>query len=201
MLKSSSKCKGSKKKKSVLVKKQLAKGDEGARQKRPRKPSSTTKWHLLSIRNRSPPRKLCKNHPALSGRSTPEKRVGGRSGRVSAQRPRKRYARTLSALSLRDPALIERYSIDVEKDTTENPSVMRRSTPKPSPWNCGNMRWLKIIDQLARSSKTLTCKTRAAALLQSPEYNLLSTFQDARSDRQLESVKYVLLGEDLLRKT
>jgi hypothetical protein len=63
------------------------------------------------------------------------------------------------------------------------------------------MRWLKIIDQLARSSKTLTCKTRAAALLQSPEYNLLSTFQDARSDRQLESVKYVLLGEDLLRKT
>ncbi|MGH7816778.1 MAG: tetratricopeptide repeat protein, partial [Candidatus Binatia bacterium] len=43
-------------------------------------------------------------------------------------------------------------------------------------------------------------RQRAAALLQSPQYNLLTPFQDARSERQLQSVKYVLLGENFLRK-
>jgi hypothetical protein len=38
-------------------------------------------------------------------------------------------------------------------------------------------------------------------LVQSPEYNLLGNFQDARNERRVESVKYVLLGEDLLKKS
>ena len=58
----------------------------------------------------------------------------------------------------------------------------------------------KIIERLASSAKTPGAQTRAAALLQSPEYNLLATFQEARSERRAESVKYVLLGEDLLKK-
>jgi len=58
----------------------------------------------------------------------------------------------------------------------------------------------KAIDQMARSAVTPEAKQRAAALLQSPEYNLLTPFQDARTERQLQSVKYVLLGEDFLRK-
>ena len=58
----------------------------------------------------------------------------------------------------------------------------------------------KIIERLASSAKTPDAQKRAAALLQSPEYNLLATFQDARSERRAESVKYVLLGEDLLKK-
>src|SRR6267142_1166829 len=59
----------------------------------------------------------------------------------------------------------------------------------------------RIIDQLARSSKNPDLQKRAAALLGSPEYNLLGTFQDARNERRVESVKYVLLGEDLLKKS
>jgi tetratricopeptide (TPR) repeat protein len=58
----------------------------------------------------------------------------------------------------------------------------------------------KIIERLASSAKTPGAQKRAAALLQSPEYNLLATFQEARSERRVESVKYVLLGEDLLKK-
>ncbi len=58
----------------------------------------------------------------------------------------------------------------------------------------------KIVEHLARSAKTPEVQKRAAALLKSPEYNLLATLQDARSERRAESVKYVLLGEDLLKK-
>jgi hypothetical protein len=58
----------------------------------------------------------------------------------------------------------------------------------------------KALEQMARSSSNPETKKRASALLQSPEYNLLTPFNEARSDRQLQSVKYVLLGEDFLRK-
>ncbi len=58
----------------------------------------------------------------------------------------------------------------------------------------------KAVEQMARSSSNPETKKRAAMLLQSPEYNLLTPFEDARTDRQLQSVKYVLLGEDFLRK-
>src|SRR5206468_4513164 len=58
----------------------------------------------------------------------------------------------------------------------------------------------KAVEQMAKSSVNPEVKQRAAALLQSPHYNLLTPFQDARTDRQLQSAKYVLLGEDFLRK-
>src|SRR5438094_9811159 len=58
----------------------------------------------------------------------------------------------------------------------------------------------KAVEDEARSSATPDAKKRATALLQSPEYNLLATFQDARTERRLQSAKYVLLGEDLLKK-
>ncbi len=57
----------------------------------------------------------------------------------------------------------------------------------------------KAVAQMAQSAVTPEAKKRAAALLQSPEYNLLTPFQDARTDRQLQSVKFVLLGDDFLR--
>lgn len=58
----------------------------------------------------------------------------------------------------------------------------------------------KILQQIASSSNDPHEKSKAQALLQSPEYNLLASFQEARSQRRLDSVKYVLLGEDLLKK-
>lgn len=57
----------------------------------------------------------------------------------------------------------------------------------------------KIIEQLARSAAP-EGRQRAAALLASKDYNLLANFNQARSERRLESIKYVLLGEDLLKK-
>jgi tetratricopeptide (TPR) repeat protein len=109
----------------------------------------------------------------------------------------------LKALTLRDPALIERQSIDVERKhhgrplgdaalDTEAVALELRGQHEAAK---------KIIDQLARSSKNPDLQKRAAALLNSPEYNLLGSFQDARNDRRVESVKYVLLGEDLLKKS
>jgi hypothetical protein len=58
----------------------------------------------------------------------------------------------------------------------------------------------KAVQQVARSAAAPEAKQRATALLQSPEYNLLASFRDAQTDRQVQSVKYVLLGEDLLKK-
>ena len=58
----------------------------------------------------------------------------------------------------------------------------------------------KAVEQNARKATTPLAKERANVLLQSPGYNMLTTFHDARTERQLESVKYVLLGEDFLRK-
>jgi hypothetical protein len=62
---------------------------------------------------------------------------------------------------------------------------MQRWTQKPSPWNYGDStKRPKNVDQLARSSKNPDLQKRAAALLGSPEYNLLGSFQDARNDRR-----------------
>ncbi|MBI4527206.1 MAG: hypothetical protein HY695_25720 [Deltaproteobacteria bacterium] len=58
----------------------------------------------------------------------------------------------------------------------------------------------KILQQLASSSHSLKDQQRAQLLLSSPEYNLLASFQDARSRHRLETVKYVLLGKDFLKK-
>ena len=58
----------------------------------------------------------------------------------------------------------------------------------------------KGVQDVARSSTTREAKKRATALLQSPEYNLMAAFNDARTERRLQSMKYVLLGEDLLKK-
>ncbi|MDH3443329.1 MAG: hypothetical protein OEN50_05340, partial [Deltaproteobacteria bacterium] len=56
------------------------------------------------------------------------------------------------------------------------------------------------VAQIARSPVTPEAAKQARALLQSPEYNLLASFYDAQGQRRLETVKYVLLGENLLRK-
>jgi hypothetical protein len=108
----------------------------------------------------------------------------------------------MSALSLRDPALIERIAIDIEKKYHGKPlgDAAQDSEAVALEIRGQHDAAKKIIDQLARSSKNPDIQQRASALLASPEYNLLGTFQDARSERREESAKYVLLGEDLLKK-
>jgi hypothetical protein len=55
----------------------------------------------------------------------------------------------------------------------------------------------KAVEQPAKPAATPQVKQ---APPQSPEYNLLALLQDARVERQFQAVKYVLLGDDFLRK-
>jgi hypothetical protein len=193
------------KKKSVLVKKQLARGDEALGKGEVERamfyyetasfidPESKTAGNALQKAT-----KLYQEQQEARDKGL----ASGSQGAFSSDQEQD-VAGLLGALSLRDPALIERYSIDVEKKHHGKPLG---DTALDSEAVALEMRGQheaakRIIDQLARSSKNSDLQKRAAALLGSPEYNLLGTFQDARNERRVESVKYVLLGEDLLKKS
>ena len=108
----------------------------------------------------------------------------------------------LWALSLRDQQKIAEQAANLEKKYAGRPLAesARDASSVALEMQGRHDEAKKIIEQLASSAKTPDAQKRAAALLQSPEYNLLATFQEARSERRAESVKYVLLGEDLLKK-
>jgi hypothetical protein len=108
----------------------------------------------------------------------------------------------LQALSLRDSNQIQRLAIDMEKKYKGKPLADAARDAEAVALEMRGWREAakKAVEQMARSANSKQTKQRAAALLQSPEYDLLTPFHDARSERQLQSVKYVLLGEDFLRK-
>lgn len=58
----------------------------------------------------------------------------------------------------------------------------------------------RILADIARSASDPQERRRAETLLGSPEYNRLASLDKARSQHRLQTVKYVLLGEDLLKK-
>ena len=58
----------------------------------------------------------------------------------------------------------------------------------------------KVLGQIARSSNDPQEKKRAEILLGSQEYNLLASFNDARNQHRLETIRYVLLGDDFLKR-
>src|SRR5215472_7742110 len=110
--------------------------------------------------------------------------------------------RLLQALSLRDVHQIERLAVDI--DTKYRGTPLADSARDAEAVSMEMKGWhedaKRAVMQIARSSVNAEAKKRADALLQSPEYNLLDQFKDAQSTRRLESAKYVLLGEDLLKK-
>ena len=110
--------------------------------------------------------------------------------------------RLLEALTLRDSNYLQRVAIDVEKKHQGQPLADAARDAEAVALEMKGWREAakKALEQLAESSSNPETKKRAAALLQSPEYNRLTPFQQARSERQLQSAKYVLLGEDVLRK-
>jgi tetratricopeptide (TPR) repeat protein len=193
------------KKKSVLVKKQLARGEEALGKGEVEKamfyyelasfidPESKTAEKALQKAT-----KLYREQQDARNKGL----ASGPQGSFSSDQEQD-VEGLLNALSLREPALIERYSIDVEKKHHAKPlGDAALDTEAVALEIRGQHEAAKrIIDQLARSSKNPDLQKRAAALLGSPEYNLLGTFQDARNERRVESVKYVLLGEDLLKKS
>jgi hypothetical protein len=108
----------------------------------------------------------------------------------------------LQALTVRDSNQIQRLAIDLEKKYSGKPLADAARDAEAVALEMKGWREAakQAVEQMAKSSARPETKQRAAALLQSPEYNLLTPFHDARSERQLQSVKYVLLGEDFLRK-
>ena len=111
-------------------------------------------------------------------------------------------ARLLQALSLRDTNQIQRVAIDVEKKYSGKrlADAARDAEAVALEIKGWHEAAKKAVDQMAKASSNPETKQRAAALLQSPEYDLLTPFQDARTERQLQTVKYVLMGDDFLRK-
>ncbi len=57
-----------------------------------------------------------------------------------------------------------------------------------------------ILENLAGSSTSARQRKRAKALLENPEYNLFGSLEKARTQYRLQTVKFVLLGEDFLQK-
>jgi len=108
----------------------------------------------------------------------------------------------LEALSLRDANLIQRVAIDTEKKYLGKPlaDAARDAEAVALEMRGWHEAARKAVEQNARKASTPAAKERADVLLQSPGYNRLSAFKDARTERQLESAKYVLFGEDFLRK-
>jgi hypothetical protein len=108
----------------------------------------------------------------------------------------------LYALSLRDGNQVQKIAVELDRKYQGTPlaDAAKDAEAVGLEINGRHEAAKKAVAEILRYSRSNEQKQRAAALLASPEYNLLETFQDARAERQLQSVQYVLLGEDLLRK-
>ena len=108
----------------------------------------------------------------------------------------------LYALALRDPQRIEAQAKTLEQQHQGKPlAALARDARAVALEIKGEHEEAKtLLRQVARASNAPHEKTRAQALLDSPEYNMLASFQQARTQHRLETAKYVLLGEDFLRK-
>lgn len=191
------------KKRRVLVKKQLAKGDEAL----DKGELERALFYYEAASFIDPESKTVEKALQKATQLQQERQAARNNGLQAASQGsfsadhQPDIEQLLSALSLRDPALIERTAIDIEKKYHGKPlgDAAEDSEAVALELRGQHDAAKKILDQLARSSNP-DVRQRATALLGSPEYNLLGTFQDARSERRTESVKYVLLGEDLLKK-
>jgi hypothetical protein len=192
------------KKKSVLIKKHLARGDEAlGKGELERAVFYYEMASFIDPESKSTARALEKATQLYQEQQEARKKglASGTAGSFFRDQEED-VERLLNALSLRDPALIELSSIDVGKKHHGKPLGDAALDAEAVALELRGQHEAakRIVGQLAQSSKNPDLQKRAAALLGSPEYNLLGTFQDARNDRRIESVKYVILGEDLLKK-
>lgn len=108
----------------------------------------------------------------------------------------------LEALTLRDSNHLQRVAIDTEKKYLGKPLADAARDAEAVALEMKGWREAakKAMEEMAQASSNPETKKRVAALLASPEYNLLTPFQEARTERQLQSAKYVLFGEDFLKR-
>jgi hypothetical protein len=128
--------------------------------------------------------------------------LSAQAEKAGSAEQQKDVEKLLLALSLRDQQQTAEQAAHLEKKYAGKPLAesARDASSVALEMQGRHEEAKKIIERLASSAKTPGVQKHSAALLQSPEYNLLATFQGARSERRAESVKYVLLGEDLLKK-
>ncbi|TAK07824.1 hypothetical protein EPO44_03500 [bacterium] len=108
----------------------------------------------------------------------------------------------LQALTLRDPEQIEAQAKLLADKNPGKPLVesARDASAVTLEIRGQHEEAKKILEQIARSANDSHARKRAELLLGSQEYNLLASFNEARSQHRLQTVKYVLLGEDFLKK-
>lgn len=108
----------------------------------------------------------------------------------------------LQALALREPGRIETEAKALEERSRGQPlaDAARDALAVAAEIRGEHDQAKRILSDIARSSSDLHQRERAKILLASPEYNLLASLDKARSEHRLQTVKYVLLGEDLLKK-
>ena len=134
-----------------------------------------------------------------------EQQNKGLSAQVEKSSPPEQHddvEQLLHALSLRDQQQIAEQATTLEKKYAGKrmADAARDAASVALEMQGRHEEAKKIVEHLARSAKNPEAQKHAEALLKSPEYNLLATLHDARSERRAESVKYVLLGEDVLKK-
>ncbi len=107
----------------------------------------------------------------------------------------------LYALTLRDDAQIRAEADNLEKKYRGLPQAeaARDARSVALEIKGSHEEAKKVLQQVARSSNSHE-RARAQALIDNPEYNMLAAFEGAHTKYQLDTVKYVLLGDDFLKK-
>lgn len=108
----------------------------------------------------------------------------------------------LYALALRDTQKVEVHAHAVEKryhDTAIGESA-RDALAVSMDIQGRHEEAKRLLHKLARSSKSPYQRKKAEELLRSPDYNRLGMVQKARSRHRIQTIKYILLGENFLEK-
>jgi hypothetical protein len=190
------------KKVAALARKQLAKSAAAAK----RQDFGAAHFHaelasFFQPESKEALRALTRAVKALEKRATD----GTLAARAEPKRSPEEHADTadlLLALTLRDANQLERVAVTLDRKHRGKPlsDAARDAEAVALEMRGRHEEAKKIVAQLVRSGVTPQARKRAATLLASSEYNLLASFRDAQSERRLETAKYVLLGDDLLRK-
>jgi hypothetical protein len=122
--------------------------------------------------------------------------------RQTAGAPEDRDMRDLlNALALRDAETIQSHAAELEKKHRGKPAAesARDAAAVGLEIKGRHEDAKKILQQVADSSAPHE-RQRAQSLLDSSDYNLLASFERARTQRTLDTVKFVLLGDDFLKR-
>ncbi|HWP23643.1 MAG TPA: hypothetical protein VNM15_05600 [Candidatus Binatia bacterium] len=191
-------------KKRVLVKKQLARAEEAAA----KSDLERALFHAEVAAFIDPDSKQAAQRLEALAQRREQRQRSVDKGLAAAREPAYAAAheqavrRLLTALSTRDPQQIELAAIEFEKKTAGTPLAAAALDAEAVAMEIRGRHEVakKLLEQIARSAADSDDRKRAAALLESEEYNLLAAFDRARSERLKDSAKYVVLGEDLLKK-